>query len=45
MLNSFKDWLARPFSTDMDALHWFLFYGLIIAIAVIWHFIDKQIRA
>jgi hypothetical protein len=44
MLDTFKNWIARPFSTDMDAFHWFLFYGLIIAIAVFWGFIERQLR-
>jgi len=26
----------QPFSADMDALHWFLFLGLVIVIAFAW---------
>lgn len=35
----FKDWLAQPFSPTMNAYHWFLFYGLILAIAFGWKLI------
>lgn len=35
----FKAWLKKPFSTDMDALHWFLFFGLFIAISIGWSFV------
>jgi len=43
-MSNFKDWLAHPFSTEMDAWHWFYFYGLIIAIAVGWSLILNLIR-
>lgn len=35
-MDSFKAWLNQPFSADMDAFHWFLFFGLIIAISILW---------
>jgi len=38
----FKNWLAKPFSTDMDAFHWFLFFGLLIVISVGWTFILRH---
>lgn len=42
-------WLRRPFATDMDATHWFLFFGLILCVAFLWsrvlHFINKGIEA
>lgn len=37
-MDRFRNWLAQPFSTDMDALHWFLFFGLVIAISILWGF-------
>lgn len=37
-MESFKAYLRQPFSADMDALHWFLFFGLLIAISVLWGF-------
>ena len=37
-MDTFRDWLSRPFSADMDAFHWFLFFGLIIAISILWGF-------
>ncbi len=36
MLSTFQSWLARPFSTDQDALHWFLFVGLILVTMILW---------
>jgi len=37
-MDTFKTWLRQPFSADMDAFHWFLFFGLVIAISVLWGF-------
>lgn len=34
--NDFKQWAQHPFSTDMDAFHWFLFFGLLIVVAAGW---------
>jgi hypothetical protein len=35
-MENFKQWLRQPYSTDMDAFHWFLFFGLMIAISILW---------
>jgi len=43
-MEDFKNWLAHPFSPSMDAFQWFLFYGLIIAIAVGWKLILNLIE-
>jgi hypothetical protein len=40
--SGFKAWLAKPFSTDMDAFHWFLLFGLLIAISAAWALILKH---
>lgn len=40
----FKTWLQHPFSTDMNALGWFKFFGLVIAINVIYVIILAHIR-
>lgn len=37
-MDNFKQWLNQPFSADMDAFHWFLFFGLLIAISILWGF-------
>jgi hypothetical protein len=42
MWANFTAWLAKPFSTDMDAFHWLIFFGLLIAISVIWGFILRH---
>ena len=36
MWQDFKDWAGRPFSADMDAVHWFYFMGLLIVISFAW---------
>lgn len=36
MWNNFKAWLQSPFAEDMNAFHWFLFFGLLIAISTMW---------
>lgn len=37
-------WAQHPFSSDMDAFHWFLWLGLILLSALVWHFmLDKFI--
>lgn len=38
----FKTWLGKPFSADMDAFHWFLFFGLLIAVSIGWSFVLKH---
>jgi hypothetical protein len=38
-MGAFTEWLRQPFSLDMNAWHWFAFYGLIIVIAIGWKFI------
>lgn len=43
MWNRFTDWLKKPFSTDMDAFHWFLFFGLLIVISVSWGYVLKHV--
>lgn len=37
-MDSFRAWLNQPFSADMDAFHWLLFFGLLIAISILWGF-------
>lgn len=43
--DNFKGWLAKPFSTEMDTLHWFLFLGLLIVLMVFWRIILRHIIA
>lgn len=44
MWQEFKSWAAAPYQDDMDALHWFYFFGLLIVIAAAWGFILREIR-
>lgn len=45
MLDDLRAWYARPFSTDMNALQWFLFFGFILALAASWKIILNHIEA
>jgi hypothetical protein len=38
MLDQLKAFLAAPFSPNMSAVQWALFYGLLLIIAAFWHF-------
>lgn len=44
MWEHFKDWLGRPFDTEMDALGWFLFLGLLIVLSAMWAVILKHLK-
>lgn len=44
-MDSFKDWLRQPFAADMDAFHWFLFFGLLIAVSVLWGLALKTVAS
>lgn len=48
VISRFSAWLRRPFSGDMDAVHWFLFLGLILIAVFLWsrimHYINKGIE-
>jgi hypothetical protein len=42
--NDFRDWLRQPFSADMSAVQWFLFWGLLIVIAYLWAVVLGHIK-
>jgi hypothetical protein len=42
-IDSFKNWLAAPFSSSMNAGQWFLFFGLLIVISMLWHMILRLV--
>lgn len=44
MWQHFKDFLAQPYSGDMDAWEWFLFLGLLLLFIGWWIIILKHIR-
>lgn len=41
---AFQSWLKQPFSPNMSAQQWFLFFGLLIVISVMWHMILRLIE-
>lgn len=43
-MQAFKNWLKQPFSADMDAAHWFAFFGLLILISFAWSLVLNEIR-
>lgn len=44
MWQHFKDFLAKPFSPDMDALEWFAFLGLLIVLSALWAIILRHLK-
>lgn len=44
MLAQVKAWLGRPYSDDMDWFHWFLFFGFLLALSVIWAIILHNLK-
>ncbi len=36
LMTRFTAWVKKPFSGDMDALHWFLFLGLVLVAVFLW---------
>jgi hypothetical protein len=43
-MQSLTDWLSKPFNTDQNAYHWFLFVGLILIALILWGTIIKDVR-
>jgi hypothetical protein len=39
-----QSWLASPFSSNMSAGGWFLFFGLVMVISVAWGLILKELK-
>lgn len=42
MPQQLAQWLSQPFNSDMSALRWFLFIGLLLALLVAWHLIYRE---
>lgn len=41
--DDFRAYLAKPFSADMPATHWFLFLGMLIIFIIAWNIILAQL--
>lgn len=39
----FGEWLRRPFSPDMSAAGWFMFFGLLVIISIAWAVIMNRL--
>lgn len=44
MFASFQSWFQKPFSSDMSAVDWFLFVGLLVVITGLWAMIFRHIK-
>lgn len=42
-MQAFQSWLAQPFNAGMSAAQWFLFFGLLLIIAALWHMILRVV--
>ena len=43
MLAELTAFLEQPFREDMPASQWFLFFGLLLVIAMFWHMIIRAL--
>jgi hypothetical protein len=44
MWSTLKSWLKAPYSSDMDALHWFYFLGLFLVLLALWSLVLRTIK-
>lgn len=44
VIDTLASWAKQPFTANMSAGGWFLFFGLIIAISVAWGLILKEVK-
>lgn len=43
MFQGVKDWIKQPYSDNMSAAQWFLFFGFVIIAGVVWGMILKTL--
>jgi hypothetical protein len=44
MWDNFKAWANQPFSSDMDAKGWFLFFGFVVCLSIAWGMIFRHLN-
>jgi hypothetical protein len=44
MWTGIKSWLGQPYSDDMDALHWFIFFGFLIVLSILWGIVLANLK-
>lgn len=44
VFSNIHDWAKQPFQNNMDVWHWFLFVGLIGALAFSWHLVLRDLK-
>lgn len=42
-MGAVKAWFDKPFSEDMSATKWFLFFGLLIVISALWALVLREV--
>lgn len=42
-MDYFREWLKTPFQQEMDTIHWFMFLGLLLVMAGLWHRVLKHL--
>jgi len=43
LFGNIRDFVEQPFSPSMSAYRWFLFFGLLMVISVMWHMIIRAL--
>lgn len=43
-MDSFRQWAASPFRSDMSVAGWFTFIGLLVLISLLWGIILRHVR-
>ena len=44
MFASFQEWTARPFANTLSPKDWFLLFGFLIVLSLLWGIIVRTIR-
>lgn len=44
MWEHFQEFMGRPFRSEMDAVDWFFFVGLLVVIMILWGIILRHVR-
>lgn len=44
MLESIKQWIAKPFDAEMSLARWALFTGLILVLVILWNMVLRDLK-
>lgn len=45
VVTELKTWAKQPFNQEMDLMHWALFVGVIIVLAILWKMVLGDIKS